>query len=348
MKSFFVTLSAFCAVVAASVALLGFFASREAEAASKKSMVLNGAGASFPAPVYQNWTNSYSHRSGVVKVNYQSIGSGAGVNQLRENTVDFAGTDNPLTAQQQEEAGLEQFPMVTGGVVVIYNLPSLKGTTLKLSRQALAEMYLGRITKWNDAKIAACNPGVALPDTPVTVVRRADSSGTSFLFTDYLAKCSLEWKEQVGAGSSVKWPVGIGGQKNPGVCNNVAKIVGAIGYTEYTYAVEAHLSMASLENKAGNYVEASPANFAASSANVDWKNADGFYVVLTDGEGEESWPITGVTYILVRKDLAPEKRAALKEYFQWCFTEGTAAAARLNYVPLGQPVYEEIFSKVLK
>ncbi len=329
------------AVVVASAMLLSGCSD-----AKNETVVLNGAGASFPAPVYQNWTNSYSEKDNGVKVNYQSIGSGAGLNQLKENTVDFAGSDNPLTLADQEAAGLVQFPMLTGGVVVIYNLPNIDGKTLKLSRVALSEIFLGKITRWNDPKLEKDNSGVALPDLPITVVRRADSSGTSFLFTDYLAKCSKEWKEQVGAGSSVKWPVGIGGQKNPGVCNNVAKIVGAIGYTEYTYAVECKLKMAELENKAGKYVAASPKNFAASSANADWKNAPGFYVLLTDAEGEDAWPITGVTYIMMRKDCPAERRAELVKYFKWCFTEGAAAAGRLNYVPLPEPVYNLVSKKL--
>lgn len=315
---------------------------------SAPEMVLNGGGASFPAPVYQSWTHSYSEVTPGIKVNYQSLGSGAGVNQLKENTVDFAGTDNPLTAGQQKEAGFEQFPMLTGGVVVIYNLPNIAGKRLKLSRKALSEIYLGRITRWNDPQLLADNPALGLPDLEITVVRRADSSGTSFLFTDYLSKCSPVWKEQVGAGSAVKWPVGLGGQKNPGVCNNVAKIVGAIGYTEYTYATEAGLAMAELENRAGKYIEPSPKSFAASSALADWQDAPGFYMLLTDAAGDEAWPITGVTYILLRKDCPPERRRELVKYFRWCFKDGAVAAHRLNYVPLPENVYRMVFSEVLK
>lgn len=336
--------SAFTSVAAVVMAMAMAGCSKS----DQPSMTLNGAGASFPAPVYQNWTNAYNQKSSAAKINYQSIGSGAGVNQLKENTIDFAGTDNPLTLAEQESAGLEQFPMVTGGVVVIYNLPNIDGKALKLSRESLAGIFLGKITRWNDPMLERDNRGVALPDLPVTVVRRADSSGTSFLFTDYLAKCSAEWKEKVGAGSSVKWPVGIGGQKNPGVCNNVSKITGAIGYTEYTYAVEAGLKMTELENRAGSYVSPSPENFAASSANADWSNAPGFYMVLTDAEGEQAWPITGVTYILLRRDCPPEKRAQLVKYFKWCFAEGGPAAGRLNYVPLPEPVSRLVIKQVLK
>ena len=205
---------------------------------------LNGAGASFPAPVYQNWTHSYSQTNPAVQVNYQSLGSGAGINQIKAGTVDFAGSDNPLTLEEQNKAGLVQFPMLTGGVVVIVNIPGVNNNQLKLSRSNLADIFLGKITKWNDPKLLKDNPG--LPDLAITVVRRADASGTSFIFTNYLSKISAEWQKIAGCGSSVKWPVGIGGQKNPGVCNNVAKIKGAIGYTEYTYAVEAKLAMAQL------------------------------------------------------------------------------------------------------
>lgn len=219
MKNLFLALLAACSVVQAET-------------------TLTGAGASFPAPVYQKWTYSYSRAHPGVTVTYQSLGSGAGINQIKEGTVDFAGTDNPLTAEEQEAAGLVQFPMLTGGVVVIVNLPGIKNGQLKLSQQVPADIYLGKITMWNDKAIAAANPKLKLPAQKITVVHRSDSSGTSFIFTGFLSKASAEWQQKVGKGAAVSWPAGIGGQKNPGVCNNVAKIKGAIGYTEYTYAVE--------------------------------------------------------------------------------------------------------------
>lgn len=293
-----------------------------------------GAGASFPAPVYQKWTYTYSQKNPQSSVTYQSLGSGAGINQIKAGTVDFAGTDNPLTLEEQQEAGLVQFPMLTGGVVVVVNLPGVKDGQLKLSKDVLSAIYLGEIKYWNDKAIAALNPKVKLPKMKITVVHRSDSSGTSFIFTNYLSKISAQWKEQVGQGSSVKWPVGIGGQKNPGVCNNVAKIKGSIGYTEYTYAVEAKLSCAVLENADGQYVKPSPSTFSASAARADWQHAPGFYMELTNVAGAESWPITGVTYILVRKDLPESKKEALGKYFRWCFSEGAPEASRLNYVPL--------------
>lgn len=303
-------------------------------------LVLNGAGASFPAPVYQQWTNTYNESSKGVKVNYQSIGSGAGLNQLYSETVDFAGTDNPLTAQDQEDKGVVQFPMLTGGVVVIYNLPGIPDGALKLTGDALAKIYLGEIQSWNDPALQALNPTLKLPARKITVVRRADASGTSFIFTNYLSKVSQTWNEKVGAGSAVRWPVGLGGQKNPGVCNNVAKIQGSIGYTEYTYALEAKLSMAQLQNAAGNFLAPSQETFSASAAGADWKNAPGLFMVLTNQPGEKSWPITGVTYIVYHKNCPPERKAALAAFFRWCFTEGSDAARKLQYVPIPQNVVD--------
>ena len=315
-------------------------------APAKNAITLNGAGASFPAPVYQLWTYAYT-QSGKATVNYQSLGSGAGLSQIKAGTVDFAGTDSPLTAEQQAETGLVQFPMLTGGVVVIVNIPGVKSGELKLSRAVLSDIFLGKITNWNDPAIAKINPGVRLPkDLKITVVRRSDSSGTTFIFTDYLSKISGEWKNAIGAGSSVKWPVGIGGQKNPGVCNNVAKIRGSIGYTEYTYAVEAKLNCAQLENRAGTFIAPTAKSFAASAANADWKNAPGFLMMLTDQPGAESWPITGVTYILIRKDADAGTQAALKDYFNWCFTEGASSAACLNYVPIPENIVSLIREKL--
>lgn len=314
------------------IALMGL------SAVSAADTTLTGAGASFPAPVYQQWTYSYSQANPGTTVTYQSLGSGAGLNQIKQGTVDFAGTDNPLTAAEQEEAGLVQFPMLTGGVVVIVNIPGVKDGQLRLSRAVLADIYMGKITQWNDKAITALNPKLKLPKQKITVVHRSDSSGTSFIFTNYLSKISEAWKAAVGQGSAVKWPCGIGGQKNPGVCNNVAKIKGAIGYTEYTYAVEARLSCAALENSEGNYVQPTPASFAASASGADWKNAPGFYMELTNVPGAQSWPITGVTYILMRKDTPAEKRAALRRFFTWCLEEGQPAAKKLNYVALPQDV----------
>lgn len=297
-------------------------------------VAITGAGASFPAPVYRQWTYSYSEQNPGIQITYQSVGSGAGLNQIKSGTVDFAGTDSPLTLQQQEESGLVQFPMLTGGVVVIVNVPGVKDSQLILSKEVLADIYLGKIRFWNDSAIKALNPGIRLPKLKITVVHRSDSSGTSFIFTNYLSKVSPAWKSQVGQGSSVKWPVGIGGQKNPGVCNTVSKVRGSIGYTEYTYAVEAKLACACLENAAGNYVAPSQDSFSAAAACADWKNAPGFYMELTNVPGAKSWPITGVTYILLRKDTPDNVKKTLRDYFMWCYTDGAATAKKLNYVAL--------------
>ncbi len=301
---------------------------------------LDGAGASFPAPVYRVWSYNYGESTGNrVEVNYQSSGSGAGINQIKEKTIDFGGSDNPLTKEELDRANLCQFPMLAGGVVVIVNLRGVKPNTLKLDQATLADIFLGKIKGWDDPRIKALNPGVKLPRVRITVVRRSDSSGTSFIFTNYLSKISKEWADRVGCGPAVNWPVGIGGQKNPGVCNNVARINGAIGYTEYTYAVEAKLSMVSLKNKAGKFVEPKPETFRASGAHADWKNAPGFYMLLTDQPGDDSWPITGLTYILVQRNQPDAKKAAaLLNYFNWCYTTGASAASKLHYVPLPEEV----------
>ncbi|MFA6930959.1 MAG: phosphate ABC transporter substrate-binding protein PstS [Lentisphaeria bacterium] len=315
--------------------------------ASAQSLTLTGAGASFPAPVYQVWTYNYSQSQSGVQVNYQSIGSGAGVNQIKVGTVDFAGTDNPLTQEQQDDAGLYQFPMLIGGVVLIANLPDVANQQLKLDPQTLADIYLGKIKGWNDPTIQALNPDLKLPRMQITVVHRSDSSGTSFIFTDYLSKVSPEWGKKVGAGSSVKWPTGIGGQKNPGVCNNVAKIRGSIGYTEYTYAVEAKLACVTLKNRAGKFLAPTQESFQASAANAEWDKAPGFYMVLTNQPGDQSWPISGVTYILLRRDLADQaKKSALRNYFHWCFTNGAASASQLNYVPIPVNLFDMIKNKI--
>ncbi|HIX19312.1 MAG TPA: phosphate ABC transporter substrate-binding protein PstS [Candidatus Akkermansia intestinigallinarum] len=303
---------------------------------------INGAGASFPAPVYQKWTFNYSRNHPGTSVNYQSLGSGAGLNQIKAGTIDYAGSDNPLTLDEQKRDGLTQYPMLTGGVVVIVNLPGIADGQLKLSREVLSRIFLGDISYWNDEAIVALNPGLRLPKQKITVVHRADSSGTSFIFTNYLSKISADWKQKVGQGSAVNWPTGIGGQKNPGVCNNVARIRGAIGYTEYTYAVEAKLTCASLENAEGEYVKPSLESFSAAAAGADWSNAPGFYMELTNVPGKNSWPITGVTYVIIRNDTPAERRQAILNYLRWCYTAGAPEAVKLNYVPLPMSVVKLI------
>lgn len=286
----------------AAIAALATFATFAAE-----RLELNGAGGSFPAPLYQKWCYAYTQSGEGAKVNYQSVGSSAGISQIKAGTVDFGGTDAPLTEKQCEEAGLEQFHMVSGAVVPVVNLPGVPDGKLVLDGATLADIYLGKITRWNDARLAALNPGLKLPDLKITVVHRGDGSGTTHIFTTYLSKVSPEWKERYGVAKQLKWPCGIAGQKNPGVCNNVARIKGAIGYTEYTFALESKLNVAKI-------------------------NVGGKIEVPT----VQSWPIIGKTYILVRKDTPAVKRAALNAYFDWCFKHGGETAKKLYYIPVAK------------
>ena len=304
---------------------------------------INGAGASFPAPVYTPWTYTYTKATGT-QVNYQSVGSGAGIAQIKAKTVDFAGSDNPLKKEDLEKNGLVQFPMLMGGVVTVVNLPGVKPGELKLSGSVLADIYLGKIKKWDDAAIKALNPGVALPSLPVTTVHRSDGSGTTWIFTNYLSKVSEEWAKGPGCDKDVKWPGGIGGQKNPGVANSVMKTVGSIGYVEYTYAVEAKMAYTALQNKNGKFVNPSIETFTAAGASADWKSAPGFYMVLTEQPGDKTWPITGASYILLQKDQPDaEKAKEMFKYFEWCFSkEAAKTAAELNYVPMPDNVVSMI------
>ncbi len=299
---------------------------------------LNGAGASFPAPVYRVWTYNYK-QAAKVKVNYQSVGSGAGINQIKSKTVDFGASDKPLKKADLDKSGLIQFPMLMGGVVVVVNIPGIKNNQLKLDGQTLSDIFMGKIKRWDDPKIIKLNSGVKIPSVPINVVHRSDGSGTTWIFTNYLCKVSPAWKKGIGNGKSVKWPVGIGGQKNPGVANNVKKISGSIGYVEYTYAVESKMPTIQLKNKNGKFIKPDLKSFQAAGANADWKNAPGYYMVLTDQPGAESWPITGVTYILIyKKQTNAAKAKSLLKYFAWCYKEGANVAAKLKYVPIPDSV----------
>ncbi len=314
------------AMAAAAVAgLVGF---------SANAVTINGAGASFPAPVYRAWTYSYKQATGNT-INYQSVGSGAGIRQIKAKTVNFGASDSPLKKADLEKVGLVQFPMLMGGVVAVVNLPGIKSNQLRLSADVFADIFLGKITKWNDARIVADNPGVKLPDMSITVVHRSDGSGTTWIFTNYLSKISTAWKNGPGCGKAVRWPCGQGGQKNPGVALNVKKTKGAIGYVEYTYATEAKLSTVVLKNKDGNYVEPNMDSFSAAGANAEWSKAPGFYMVLTDQPGAKSWPITGVTYILIYKNQVDKTIGKeMLKYFSWCYKEGAGTATRMSYVPI--------------
>ena len=319
--------------IAAASAITGFCAE-----------TINGAGASFPEPVYRVWTYNYQKASGT-RINYQSVGSGAGINQIKSKTVDFGASDNPLKLEELEKSGLTQFPMLMGGVVVIVNVPGIANNQLKLDGETLANIFLGNIKNWNDNAIAKLNTDAQLPELPITVVHRSDGSGTTWIFTDYLTKVSANWKKDVGCEKSVKWPVGIGGQKNPGVCTNVKKVNGAIGYVEYTYAVESKIPTAMLKNRDGNFVKPEISAFQAAGANADWQNAPAFYMELNDQPGKNSWPITGATFILIYKNQQNKAKAeAMLKYFKWCFTEGSQSATNLKYVPIPENVFNLIKS----
>jgi len=312
---------------------------------------INGAGATFPYPVYGQWAWLYNKDTGV-KLNYQSIGSGGGIRQIKAKTVDFGASDAPLKAEELDEAGLLQFPMIMGGVVPVVNVPGIAAGQLKLSGATLADIFLGKITKWNDAAIAKENPGVALPDSAITVVYRADGSGTTWIFTNYLSKVSATWKDSVGNAKSVKWPSGVGGKGNEGVAAYVQRIKGSIGYVEYAYALQNKLAHSLLQNRDGNYVAPTSATFQAAAANADWEKAEGFYLVLTDQPGAESWPITGASFILVYKEQANAETAKeVLKFFDWCYRKGGKTAEKLDYVPMPEKVValvEKVWKEQIK
>ncbi len=303
---------------------------------------ITGAGATFPYPIYAKWAESYKAATGT-GLNYQSVGSGAGIKQIKAKTVDFGASDMPLKAEELDKEGLMQFPAIMGGVVAVVNVDGVTPGQLKMTGPLLADIYMGKITKWNAAEIAALNPGVKLPATDITVVHRADSSGTSFLFTDFLAKTSPAWKESIGSGTTVKWAVGVGGKGNEGVAANVQRIKGAIGYVEWAYAKKNKLSHTQLRNKEGVDLQPSDDVFKAAAANAEWTKAPGFGVVLTDGAGKQSWPITGVSYILMHKTQADTKKGQeVVKFFDWSFKNGAPAAAELDYVPMPASVVKQV------
>jgi len=296
--------------------------------------MISGAGATFPYPVYSQWANAYNKQTGV-KLNYQSIGSGGGIAQIKAGTVDFGASDAPLTAKQLDEAGLMQFPMIMGGVVPVVNIKGIEAGQLKLTPGLLADIYLGKVTKWNDAAVAQVNPGLELPGKDITVVHRSDGSGTTWIYTNYLDKVSPQWHEKVGTDKAVEWPTGVGGKGNEGVAAYVQRIDGSIGYVEFAYALQNKMSYAQLQNKAGKFVSPTIDSFMAAAGNADWKNAPGFYLVLTDQPGDPSWPITGASFILMhRKQDKPETAQAVLQFFDWCYKNGDEMAQKLDYVPM--------------
>jgi phosphate transport system substrate-binding protein len=301
---------------------------------------VTGAGASFPAPIYAKWADAYNKSTGV-RINYQSVGSGAGIRQIKGKTVDFGASDAPLTDADLAKDGLVQFPTVIGGVIPVVNIKGIQPGQIKLTGQVLGDIYLGKITKWNDAAVTALNPGVPLPAADIAVVRRADGSGTSFLFTNYLSKVNAEWKAKVGEGTAVNWPTGAGGKGNEGVSAFVQRLPNSIGYVEYAYVKQNKMTFVTLRNQAGNFVTPSDSAFKAAAAGAEW--AKSFYQVLTEQAGKDSWPITGATFILMHKaQEKPASAAAALKFFDWAYTQGDAMADDLDYVPLPPAVKDMI------
>ena len=303
---------------------------------------ITGAGASFIYPVMSKWSADYNAATGN-KVNYQSIGSGGGIAQIKAATVDFGSSDAPLKPEELAEAGLAQFPSVIGGVVPVVNLAGIEPGTLRFNGAVLADIFLGKIAKWDDAAIAALNPGVTLPSQRITVVHRSDGSGTTFNFVNYLSKVSPEWKSQVGEGTAVKWPAGVGGKGNEGVAAYVKQIKGGIGYVELSYALQNKMGYAQMQNAAGNFVAPSAESFAAAAASADWGNAQDFYLIITDAPGADSWPIAATNFILVHKQAKDAARGvAMKEFFTWVYASGDEQAKALDYVPLPDALVEKV------
>lgn len=303
---------------------------------------ITGAGATFPYPVYAKWAEAYKAQTGV-GLNYQSIGSGGGIKQIKARTVDFGASDAPLKPEELGAAGLAQFPTVIGGVVPVIHVEGIAPGQLKLSGEVLAGIYLGKITKWNDPKIAAENSGVNLPDQAIAVVHRSDGSGTSFIFTTYLSQVSPEWMRSVGANSAVEWPVGTGGKGNEGVASYVQRIKNSIGYVEYAYALQNKMNYVQLKNRDGHFVKPEAENFKAAAANAKWEADKGFYMILTNQPGKDSWPITGATFILVyRTHEKPENGKEVLKFFDWAYANGNKMASNLDYVPLPDNVTKMI------
>ena len=301
-----------------------------------------GAGASFPAPLYAKWASDFNKATGA-KINYQSVGSGAGIKQIEAKTVDFGASDMPLSDEDLKAKGLMQFPTVIGGVVPVVNIQGIKAGELKLSGQVLGDIYLGKIAKWNDPAIKALNGSLALPDAAIAPVRRADGSGTTFLFTNYLSKANPDWKAKVGDGTAVNWPTGAGGKGNEGVAQFVTKLPNSIGYVEYAYVKQNKMVYAQMQNAAGKFVSPDDDAFKAAAAGADWSKT--FYQVLTNQPGEQSWPITGATFVLMHKAQdKPAKATTTLKFFDWAYKNGDKTAADLDYVPMPDTVKSTIVS----
>ena len=301
---------------------------------------ITGAGATFPAPVYNKWAADYN-KATQTKVNYQGIGSSGGIKQITAKTVDFGASDMPLKDEELNKDGLIQFPTVIGGVVPVINLPGVKPGELTLNGQLLGDIYLGKIKKWNDPAIAKLNPKAKLPDQDILVVRRADGSGTSFIFTNYLSKVNTEWKSKVGEGTTVNWPTGTGGKGNEGVAAFVQRLGGAVGYVEYAYAKQNKMTYVNLQNKSGAVVQPTAEAFKAAAAGAEWSKS--YYQILTEEPGKDAWPIAGATFILLHKTQAkPAQGAEVMKFFDWAYKGGDEAAKGLDYVPLPDAVKNQI------
>jgi len=312
---------------------------------------ITGAGATFPYPAYAKWAAAYKEASGVA-LNYQSIGSGGGIKQIKSKTVDFGASDMPLDPKDLNESGLFQWPMIMGGVVPVVNIPGVSAGQMLITGPVLADIYLGKVTKWSDPEITKLNPGVKLPDLAIAVVHRSDGSGTSFLFTSYLSEVSGDWNSKVGASTAVEWPVGIGGKGNEGVANFAGQTPGAIGYVEYAYALQNKLAFTKMMSRDGGVVTPEADAFKSAAANADWANAPGFKLVLVNQPGKGSWPITGASFIILHKvpDKADQAKEVLK-FFDWAYHNGGKSAEDLAYVPIPDAVYklvEDAWSKNIK
>ncbi|SMR69985.1 MULTISPECIES: phosphate ABC transporter substrate-binding protein PstS [Stenotrophomonas] len=317
-------------------------AAAPAAAGDKVTAEVSGAGASFIFPLVSKWSADYNTATGA-KINYQSIGSGGGIAQIKAGTVDFGSSDKPLSSDELAQAGLAQFPSAIGGVVPVVNIDGLEAGKLRLSGALLADIFLGKVKTWNDPAIVAANPGVPLPDGKITIVHRSDGSGTTFNFSNYLSKVSPEWKSKVGEGTSVQWPDGVGGKGNEGVASYVKQIKGSIGYVELAYALQNAMPYTSLQNAAGTWVQPNAETFAAAAASADWASAKDFNLVITNAPGEQAWPITATNFMLMQKKPKDAKRNQdALAFFKWAFESGQTQANELHYVPLPAELVKQI------
>jgi len=330
------------APLAAAVVALGM-------AGAASAAEISGAGATFPYPIYAKWAEAYNAKTGL-KLNYQSIGSGGGIAQITAKTVDFGASDMPLKPADLAAKGLIQFPPVIGGEVMVVNLSGIQSGQLTLDGPTIAQIYLGKIAKWDDPAIAKLNPGLKLPGTSIAVVHRSDGSGTTFIFTNYLSKVSTEWKDKVSEGTSVEWPTGLGGKGNEGVAALVGRTAGAIGYVEYAYALQNKMVHTKLINHDGMALDAGSKVFQEAAANADWQGAKDFYLILTDQAGKDSWPITGATFILMHKEQQnPERAKAVLKFFDWAYKNGGRLAESLDYIPMPEKavaIFEQSWQQI--